>query len=423
MRPLLGAAKVDITPRTPVPLAGFAFRRGRAEGVHAPLYLKVLSFGYQDGRRLIVLAADLLWWGNDTVEECRALLAAEPALKGSEFLFLATHTHCGPQVSRCFASGLGEPDSDYVAFLQGRVLEACREAVGSEEPVCAFLRRGKTSIAVNRRLPTSEGIAMRPNPLGDRDPTLTLVDFVRADGTLKARLAHGVCHLTSSADNRVSSEFAGMATELWSRDLPGTPPVVFVQGFCGDVRPALVREGAFFRGGLDAETGELARCFLEELRATENCEPSSVDLLCELRREIQTIALPLAAAFPHRKYDAWRGEEGAVGEWARHWNARGPAPRTLEVRVSTWRMGERLTLLFVNAEVVGRYAERLAAGAGTALLCCGYADGMTTYLPTARQLREGGYEAYDAMFYFLTPAPFAPEAEEVFIEAVAGMLP
>ncbi len=79
MRPLLGAAKVDITPRTPVPLAGFAFRRGRAEGVHAPLYLKVLSFGYQDGRRLIVLAADLLWWGNDTVEECRALLAAEPA--------------------------------------------------------------------------------------------------------------------------------------------------------------------------------------------------------------------------------------------------------------------------------------------------------------------------------------------------------
>lgn len=40
----LGCSKVDITPQSPLPLAGFAHRQGDFERVERPLYARILFF-------------------------------------------------------------------------------------------------------------------------------------------------------------------------------------------------------------------------------------------------------------------------------------------------------------------------------------------------------------------------------------------
>lgn len=418
----LGTAKVDITPSHPVPLAGFGFRRGNSEGVQAPLFLKVFSFRYDDGKRVILLIADLLGWDTDTVAECRKRIVRNECFADADLVFHATHTHCGPQISRLFSSGLGRPDDGYIDFLLRRVEEACPAAIKNEEPVEAFLRDGTTSIPINRRRRTDAGVEMAPNPEGEIDRTVTLVDFARADGTLKGQLIHTACHLTSSGDNRVSSEFAGIAAERWSESFPERPLVGFMQGFCGDVRPALVRNDQFYRGSLDRETEDLADIFLEELSAIRSTAPSPIELESRCLRKKVLVALPLENNFTSRVVAEHRGDEGYIGEWARFWEAKGTTPDTLTVELSAWRPGKKFAFLFAGAEVVGHYAIALKASLSEKVLCCGYTDGVATYIPTACQLAEGGYESRDAMYWFLTPAPFAPECEEIFMEALRELL-
>jgi hypothetical protein len=44
------------------------------------------------------------------------------------------------------------------------------------------------------------------------------------------------------------------------------------------------------------------------------------------------------------------------------------------------------------------------------------------YIPTARILREGGYEAVDSMIYYGQPGPFTEEVESRLQQAVREIL-
>ncbi|MCL6600501.1 MAG: hypothetical protein K6T81_17470, partial [Alicyclobacillus macrosporangiidus] len=70
----LGAAKVDITPRTPVPLAGFAHRTGPSEGVAHPLHLRAFVLA-QGGVHVVWITADLIWWGPELAGRLRRRIA------------------------------------------------------------------------------------------------------------------------------------------------------------------------------------------------------------------------------------------------------------------------------------------------------------------------------------------------------------
>ena len=47
-----------------------------------------------------------------------------------------------------------------------------------------------------------------------------------------------------------------------------------------------------------------------------------------------------------------------------------------------------------------------------------YANDVFAYIPSLRVLREGGYEAVDAMIYYGLHGPWEPSVEETIIRAV-----
>jgi len=52
----------------------------------------------------------------------------------------------------------------------------------------------------------------------------------------------------------------------------------------------------------------------------------------------------------------------------------------------------------------------------------GYSNDVFGYIPSARVLKEGGYEADGSVVFYDLPAPFAPSVEEKIITRIHRMV-
>jgi neutral ceramidase len=105
-------------------------------------------------------------------------------------------------------------------------------------------------------------------------------------------------------------------------------------------------------------------------------------------------------------------------EIARH--GRLPAAHLEPVQV--WQLGG-LMLVTLGGEVVVDYAHRLAREyPDRSLWVAGYSNDVFAYVPSARVLKEGGYEGADAMIYYGRPGPFADGVEELIVGEVRRLV-
>ena len=84
------------------------------------------------------------------------------------------------------------------------------------------------------------------------------------------------------------------------------------------------------------------------------------------------------------------------------------------------RFGDDLTLIGLSGEVVVDYSLRLKEElAGAPVWVAAYCNDVFGYVPSARVLQEGGYEATDAVLYYgVTMTPFASSAEQGIVDQV-----
>jgi 6-phosphogluconolactonase/glucosamine-6-phosphate isomerase/deaminase len=409
----LGVARTNITPPEPVSLAGFEHRRGVSAGVSHPLYARVLLFEEGEGsskRRALLVSADLIWWGEDQVESLRRCLEERWDIRRSCVILHATHNHSGPQTSGRFSLRLGRPDPAYLETLVSRVLAAVVEASGRLETVTVEQGRDECRIGVNRRRCVAGRIEMAPNEAGPADPEVTVIRFRTPSSTTKAVLVHHACHPTTTEGELISSEFPGVAMELVEGELGGGAVAAYLQGCCGDVRPALVRNGQFYWGG-DAEVRKLGeRLGTEALSVMQRPMRRLSPSLLSGRQT--TIPLPLQELPDRAGLEASSRRSDVVGEWG---TLLLREPRRLQqwvpLEITLLNLAGGLSFLAMNGEVVveyGLFVKRRFAGR---VLPLPYSNGMVGYVPTARQVGEGGYEARESIFYFGLPAPFASSLE------------
>src|SRR5437016_3348594 len=94
----VGVAKVDITPRVPIWLAGYADRRKPSEGIDQPLFLKALAVQEDKGVPLILITADLIGFPRTVTDEIANRLHTQFGVPRDNFLMIASHTHTGPVI-------------------------------------------------------------------------------------------------------------------------------------------------------------------------------------------------------------------------------------------------------------------------------------------------------------------------------------
>lgn len=89
-----GFARVEITPKVPAYLAGYAMRNKPSEAVHDPLFLRTVVIDDGD-TQIAIVSNDLCLIDNDLINELQKMIS-DVGFSPEHLFIAATHTHSGP---------------------------------------------------------------------------------------------------------------------------------------------------------------------------------------------------------------------------------------------------------------------------------------------------------------------------------------
>src|SRR5258708_4985456 len=245
------AAIVDITPRSrPVPLAGYSARQAPVSTILDPIEVSALLLETAE-QRCLMLSFDLMLVGSELQDRILSKLA-QRGIRHDEVVLLASHTHSAPATDHA-CRRLGSPDAAFVDDAANEV-DALVARLLRERPTEARMEifQGRLDHSINRRRPwpyptigrmhgfRAKGITVSPHPSGPRDETAT-VAILRNVETAQplAMLWHYTCHATAMTESAtISADYPGVVRQALRRQF-GEVPCVFLQGFCGNIRPKI----------------------------------------------------------------------------------------------------------------------------------------------------------------------------------------
>jgi hypothetical protein len=238
-----------------IPLAGYGNRRGRpATGVHDELWAKAVALDV-DGRRLVLLSADLLIQPREITGVVAEQLARDPGLRRDQLLFGATHTHSslGGWGEGLVAEAFAGPFQPGVRqWLTQQMVAAARAAVADLKPARFAHQVVPQPGRVRNRVVGARGQV---------DPELGLVALHQDDG-VTAVLAAFAAHATLvSGDNFA---FSGDYPGAWQRVVESRTNTLalFFAGGVGSHSAAAPGNGF---AGAEAFGGQLAAATLAAL--------------------------------------------------------------------------------------------------------------------------------------------------------------
>lgn len=390
------AGSCDITPIATCELAGYSSRKGCYDGVADRLEINCLVL--EDGSSPIVLVtADLLYGGDALKEAIWIESGANRVVRKEAFLFGASHTHFAPSVDET-KPYLGRVDEAYVDFVIARASGLLKKLLGGrKQPVTIEYSMGTCDHSVNRHkmgwtLDRSGTFGLRRAPMmapdfrGKTDETLHALKLKSEDGAVMAVLWNYACHPAVFPEkNLVSADFPGLCRRILRRELDGGGPplpVLFYQGFSGNIRPKLVsRMCVQSASGLKSRVKQLINgpCFGtpsvgEYAFWAASLAGVLLDALnrpAEALREIKLLAgvkqIALCELF----------DDESPGDLL-----------TLQKIV----INERLSLAAISAEVAVEYSEYInELSRPSIVIPIGCIDWVFGYLLTKRLMREGAY--------------------------------
>jgi putative membrane-bound dehydrogenase-like protein len=408
----VGVARVDVTPKYPVRLSGFGFRRAESEGVSQRIWAKALAIGKEGPA--ILIAVDNLGVPANIVAELAKRLQPR-GIKPDRLAVTATHTHTAPMLSGALATLFGVPipaaHQKHIDRYTKEFIDALEKvalaALADRRPARLSWGVGTVGFAVNRRT--------RGGPVDHDLPLLVVRDL---KGKVRAVYVSYACHCVTLSHNKVGGDWAGHAQQAIEDDHPGAVALVSIgcgadsnpnSGVTGDKVDVASRQGMEI-------AREVRRLLAGYLAPVEGPIVSAR----------HTLELPLADLPARAQWEARGQRKDAVGYHARVQLARLDRGDKLRDKivypVTTWSFGTSLGMVFLPGEVVVDYSLRLKRElAGRRLWVNAYSNDAPCYIPSERILKEGGYEGGGAMVYYDVPGPFRPGLEEKIVGAVKGL--
>lgn len=418
-----GLAAVVITPEQPMWMSGYASRTAPAEGKDTDLWAKALVLEDPSGRRLVLVTLDLVGIDRDLSQELCRVVMRKHRLPREAIILSVSHTHCGPVVGNNLRPMffLDEEQAkrvaDYTARLPELVLRAVDQAVARLEPARLSAGVGTATFAVNRRQNKEADVPARRargEPLNgpvDHDvPVLAVHDL---KGRLRGVVFGYACHATTLAYQRWSGDYPGYAMIELEAAHPGAV-AMFWAGCGGDQNPIPRRSVELAKGYGKQLAGAVAAVLDQPLTPVA---PQAQAVYAEI--DLPFGDLPSREQFVREslsdnKYVAARArlilERLQSGQ---------SLPTSYPYPVQTWRLGRDLVWVALGGEVVVDYSLRLKKELGPGLWVMAYANDVMAYIPSARVLREGGYEGATAMIYYGLPTTWGAKVEELIVAEVA----
>ena len=416
---LAGTSEVKITP----PAIG-TFLIGPEKlstGVHDELFARalVLDNGKQ---RFAIVTMDLCGLDFTLVEDMRTKIERQTGIPANRVMLNSSHTHSAPLTMRWCESKWKEFEkSKWRKELLYKIIAAVKLTISNLQE--AKLRFGRESVQIgfNRRLPTKNGITMKPNRKGAVVPW---VDVLRIDGAdnkpiaiLFSYAAHPV--IVHGASTLIGADYPGYVVACVKKSLGNDVMAMFAQGCGGNINGEPLRGGF----GKAKEAGIiLGNAVVRAARQSQLLPGNNLrSLSLELHLPFQKPPLPEEVKevlkIKEDDYEKARVKRGANKEslWKAH-NivlalrdlykiAQKAEKRTLKFEIQAFAFGDELCIIGMTHEVFAEYQLWVNKVSPFKYnMVFGYTNGVESYIPCEKDFALGGYEA--GAF----PTPCAPLA-------------
>jgi hypothetical protein len=396
---LARAASCDVTPRDrQVRLAGYASRTAPVSTVLDPIEISVILLECA-GRRCLIFSFDLMIVGSELQKKILDRLQGV-GFAPDEVVLLASHTHNAPATDQA-CERLGMPDVEFVDDVAGAAEDLVRRIQREQaSEVCLAVSRGPLNHSINRRrywtFPTIgrmygfrlNSMILSPNPSGPRNDTATVILLrTKEDAPPLAAIWHYTCHPTAVVPvSAISADYPGTVRRAL-RECFGEIPCVFVQGFCGDIRPNIA-------ASQKAGWRERVRMTIRTISSGPLFASSSAEDWLRWSRSLGAGVVGIAQHSPVKSFSPTGLRTGSASIPLDDF-FRGSAPDK-PLAASVVRLGEELEIVALSAEACVEW-ERILDDAvpvppDRIRLYAGYLGALFGYLPTAAQVPEGGYE-------------------------------
>ena len=216
-----GAATVDITPTSPMPMWGYADRHAEpSEGVKDRLMARAVVLGVGD-KKLAIVALDL---GRAPTRDSMARIREAVAKLGvGEVMLVASHTHHGPVLELPDSPDKKKP---YVRDLERKLISVVGSALKNAAPARAGVASSEVPWNRNRH-------SRLPDP--PVDPELLVMRVETPEGKPIAHLVNFAAHPTMLPSKlfRFSPDYPGEMCGEVSKETG--VPCLFLQGAAGDL--------------------------------------------------------------------------------------------------------------------------------------------------------------------------------------------
>jgi hypothetical protein len=373
---------LDITPTSECSLGGNGVI-GNFETIESNLEANIFLINENNLLKLF-LTFDLLYVGEVLSKNIRKV--ASKYVADENIWISASHTHNAPMTDG-LKPKLGIVDTLYLDHVSREISKAIKELFEKIEEATTVKiveRIGKASVGTYRRrrrpLRIQAGrvkrgdVYMGPNPWKKIDRKIKRLDFVSENGDLLGVMWNFACHPVSHPGiYQVSAHFPGEVRSALRR-INTNLPVLFLQGFAGDIRPKSIsgfreypfrtlKNGPEFRLFSRAEYFKFCRKISNAVVSAKTLKSSSGISNKKSLRILHASKLYIRDS------------------------------KTSDVRIQIMPLGG-IYLLGISAEPSSDLLGGLAPYIPTdRIWFCGYLEDVFGYFPTQSQLSEGGYEA------------------------------
>jgi hypothetical protein len=425
--PAVGLAVRDITPELPIRLAGYAGRKRPADRCDHPLLVQALALKNPTGERFVIVALDNCEVSRAFMQPVLQELSDKFQLGPGTVAVVSSHTHSAPVLEQTLTDMAQPPPPDreriqeYSRLLKAKLVEVAGAALGDCQPAVLEHGLGRATFAMNRRVYQGDKVVFGDNPDGPVDWDVPVLRIKGTNGAVRAILFGYACHGTSvrSGDDWyvVSGEYMAYARQHLEAHEPGAV-AMYLTGMGADSDPAprgrlldAKRHGLELAG---AVTGVLSRP-MRPVRGAFKLAYAEVDLPLAAPPNREQLEKDAQSADVHVK----RRAEAHLKQM----NAGQALPASVKLPLAALRLGEDLTFVLMGGEVVVDYSRRIKrAFAEDHPWTIGYAYDVPCYIPSARLIKEGGYETESSMVYYGFYGPFRGEVETLLLNQIQSLM-
>jgi len=420
-----GVAVCDITPPTGLWLAGYAMRDHPAEGTIHPLWVKALALQDAQGKTAVIVSSDILGFTAKMSQKIKQQVKDKTGLDIGDILLNSSHTHSGPVVGdSLIAMYIISEDTEhlnkiqqYTEELERKVVDTIVNAMAHLEPAKLFMGRGVVRFAVNRRNNKEAEIETTYDYKGPVDHSVPIL-VVRNinDNTIRSIVFGYACHSTVLSDYQWCGDYPGFAQIDLEQTYP-TAKALFVAGCGADINP------------LPRRTIALAQQYGKELAVAVSraIEDNLQELPPSLKTSYETVTLPLETPLTKEELQQI-ADDTKKADYIRRsarYLLKGleqgiPLRTSYPYPIQVWNMGG-FPVIALGGEVVVDYAIAVKQRIEPNAMVLGYSNDLMSYIPSARVIREGGYEGDTSQLEYEMPAKWKEDIEELILNAIAQM--